>query len=470
MSVSTQPIAQKAQLHEARWSSFPGYIVLSGLQWLRRSRSLKLLQQIEREPFVPKAEVEANQFRRLSALLAHAEEHVPYYRELFKSQNLTSRDIRSLEDFAQLPILTKDIVRDRWRDLVRDDVPLESLSQHHSGGSTGVPLTFYRDRSYIDASEAGTFRNFMQAGWRPGEMIAFFWGSNERLQQMSRAEFEVRQRLRRMYQFDPFHSGEREFEEWLRKWPSIRPAIILGYASTIGRFAQYIENKGASVEPLKGVFSTAEKLYLPQRELIERVFGCRVYDCYGSSEVQNIAAECSQGRMHVNADFVVLEEDRAENASAKPFLVTSLWNYAMPFIRYRNEDCGVLLDEVCDCGNNFPLMELNIARVSDNFVLPDGRVVHGEFFTHLMYGSEGILNFQFHQTAPNQITLWIVPGNGSNQKRDAVTRAAVEQIKTLSTSPLNVEVRETDNIPLSTAGKHRFTRSDVSDKSLLGEQ
>src|SRR5689334_9782673 len=113
MSVSTQPIAPKARPHEARWSSFPGYIVLSGLQWLRRSRSLKLLQQIKREPFLPKADVDANQLRRLSALLAHAEAHVPYYRELFKSLNLTSRDIRSLEDFAQLPILTKDIVRDR---------------------------------------------------------------------------------------------------------------------------------------------------------------------------------------------------------------------------------------------------------------------------------------------------------------------------------------------------------------------
>jgi hypothetical protein len=167
---------------------------------------LKLLQQIEREPFVPKAEVQANQLRRLSELLAHAEKHVPYYREFFRSLNITSDDIRSLKDLAQLPILTKDIVRERWRDLVREDVPLEKLSRHHSGGSTGVPLTFYRERMYMDASEAGTYRNFMQCGWRPGEMIAFFWGSNERLQQMSKTEFELRQRLRRMYQFDPFQS------------------------------------------------------------------------------------------------------------------------------------------------------------------------------------------------------------------------------------------------------------------------
>ena len=258
-------------------------------------------------------------------------------------------------------------------------------------------------------------------------------------------------------------------EEWLKIWPSLGATIAHGYASTIARFAEYIEATNNSVAQLRGVFTTAEKLFPQQREVISRVFGCRVYDCYGSSEVQNIASECSHGRMHVNADFVVLEQELSADAGATPLLVTSLWNYAMPFIRYRNEDCGVLSNDSCGCGNNFPLMELNIGRVSDNFVLPDGRVVHGEFFTHLMYGSEGILNFQFHQTAPENIILWIVPGSGNDDKRNQVTRAAVEQIKALSTRPLSVEVREVDSIPLSTAGKHRFTRSDVSDTTIAGD-
>src|SRR5262249_26957197 len=161
--------------------------------------------------------------------------------------------------------------------------------------------------------------------------------------------------------------------------------------------------------------------------------------------------------MHVNADYVVLEVDRpGSQAEAGPFplLVTSLWNFAMPFIRYRNEDCGQLLAERCGCGKNFPLIQLNIARVSDNFTLPDGRVVHGEFFTHLMYGSAGIATFQFHQTARDQITLWIVP-NGDPEARARSVSSAVAQIKALTSSPMTIEVRETENIPLSAAGKHR---------------
>ena len=167
--------------------------------------------------------------------------------------------------------------------------------------------------------------------------------------------------------------------------------------------------------------------------------------------------------MHVNADFVVLEVDRSRVGpnEAAPFAVTSLWNRAMPFIRYRNEDCGYLSDRNCECENQFPLMELNISRTSDNFIFPSGRVVHGEFFTHLMYGSEGISMFQFRQTDLRTIVLSIVPGPGGEQARERSIRSAVEQVKKLDTE-VHVEVRQTSTIPLSKAGKHRFTRSDVT--------
>jgi phenylacetate-coenzyme A ligase PaaK-like adenylate-forming protein len=270
-----QPVDRAKPLDGAR-PPVVGRLLLGVTQRLRRSRSLALLQEIERAPFVSPEEVQAAQLNRLSSLLAHAEAHVPYYRELFRSLRITSRDIRSLKDFAELPVLTKEIVRERARELVREDVPLESLSKHHSGGSTGVPLTFYREAVYMDASEAGTLRNFRQSGWQPGEMVAFFWGGNERLYGMSRWQFELRQQLRRMYQFDPFHSGPAEMSRWLDRWQTLGARVAHGYASTIARFAEYIEAKGESVAPLRGVFTTAEKLYGPQREIISRVFGCHV--------------------------------------------------------------------------------------------------------------------------------------------------------------------------------------------------
>ena len=443
--------------------SLPGLLVFRAAERLRGSRSLSLLRQIQPNLRLSPEQSRAQQMEKLSRLLEHAERRVPYYRETFRALGITSRDIRSVEDLAQLPVLTKDIVRERGRELVREDVSLESLSEHHSGGSTGVPLTFWRDADYMDVSTAGSYRNLTQAGWRPGEMVAFFWGWNDALGRMSPWEFEARQWLRRMYQFDPFRSGPADMDRWARRWRTLRPAVALGYASSIARFAEHLERTGQRVAPLKGVFTTAEKLYPPQREVIERVFGGKVYDCYGSSEVQNIAAECSHGRMHVNADYVVLETQEGEAAPGEPapFLVTSLWNYAMPFIRYRNEDRGGLVDGSCECGSGFPLMDLRVARTSDSFVLPGGRVVHGEYFTHLMYGSSGIDSFQFHQVSEKEIILYVVPAPGGAGERERELRGVVAQVEALAPGDLSVTVREVDSIARSNAGKHRFTRSDV---------
>lgn len=430
---------------------------------LRGFDTLGVLKQIEKAPFQSRDEIREQQFRDLTALLAHAEARVPYYRTMFRKLGVRSQDIRSWDDFLRLPILTKDVIRAQGRDLIREDVPLEKLRPHFSGGSTGVPLKFFRSRDYMVASDAGSYRNLQQCGWRPGEMIAFFWGGNDKLYGMSGLEFEARQFVRRTYQFDPFYSGEADMAKWEKTFHRIRPRVILGYASTIARFAAFLDSRKKTVGGIRGAFTTAEKLYQPQREVIERVFQCKAFDCYGSSEVQNIAAECPQGKMHINADFVVMEEDYSVDGAPKPLLLTSLKNWSMPFIRYRNEDCGSLSPETCSCGNNFPLMRLEIARTSDNFLFPNGRVVHGEFFTHLMYGSDGITLFQFHQTAKDEIILSIVPGPGNPESRNAKIQDSIRQIQALSPGhPVRVEVREVEAIPLSNAGKHRFTRSDVN--------
>jgi phenylacetate-CoA ligase len=276
---------------------------------------------------------------------------------------------------------------------------------------------------------------------------------------MSRWEFELRQWLRRSYQFDPFQAGEEAFPAWARAWNRIRPVVALGYASTLARFADWALRTGVTVRPVRGSFTTAETLLPAQRQAIEAAFGGRVYDLYGSSEVQNIAAECPLGRMHISADYVVLETEGTPEA-ASPLLLTSLQSRAMPFIRYRNEDQGRLLPGTCTCGNHFPLMALEIARLSDNFILPGGRVVHGEFFSHLMYGTTGIDTFQFHQVAPDRIVIRIVGAPGVAE--GAEVGRIRGQVEALAPGQLQVEVEPVSAIALSAAGKHRFTRSDVA--------
>lgn len=428
---------------------------------LRGSQSLALLPTLLADMRRPPAEARRVQLERLRDLLGHAERHVPYYRETFRALGFRAADLGAVEELQRLPVLTKAIIRERLDDLVDERVDRATLFRHNSGGSTGIPLSFYRDRTALDYGDAAKYRAFWQCGWRPGDMVAYFWGFNEKLERMGGVEFEARQALRRFYQFDPFQAGEAEMARWIATWRRIRPTIAFGYASTLARFAHFVRARGQALPPLRGVFTTAEKLLPAQRADLEAVFGCKVYDMYGSSEVNAISFECAAGRMHVATDLCALEtlSGAVDGAGAEPLLVTSLTARAMPLVRYRNEDTGRVLSGTCGCGLGFPLMDLAIARQSDNFPLPNGRVVHGEYFTHLLYGTRGVETFQFHQTAPDRIVLYVTgaPGVGASAEVARIAR----ETEALAPGALSVEVREVAAIPLSSAGKHRFTRSDV---------
>ena len=441
-----------------------GRVLLGATEWWRGSRVIPIFREIAANPFRSPEVCRQDQWNRLSTLLAHAEAHVPYYRDLFRSLGISARDVRSWKDFSALPILTKDVIRDRARDLVSEGPFGERTHRLASSGSTGVPLTFLHDLRSVDATDAGNFRNLAQAGWRPGEMIAFFWGFDATLARLSRLEFEARQLLRRQYQFNPFRSSASDMDGWIRRWRTLRPRVALGFASTMARFAEHIEARGMRVPALKGVFTTAEPLFAEQRAVLSRVFGCHVFDLYGSSEVRNIAAECPHGAMHVNVDFAVVEtEDRdfGTGEEPRPLVVTSLWNYAMPFIRYMNEDGGRLADHTCTCGNNFPLMHLNIGRLTDHFVLPGGQVVHGGFFRRLLWGSSGVRSFQVHQTAVDDITFRIVPGPEWEEARPRLVADVRAKVAALTSASIQLRFEEVPSIPLSGAGKHRYARSDV---------
>jgi hypothetical protein len=80
----------------------------------------------------------------------------------------------------------------------------------------------------------------------------------------------------------------------------------------------------------------------------------------------------------------------------------------------------------------------------------------------MLYGSEGIELFQFHQSSLSKMTVWIVPTGEKASARQRVLDSVRQKLDELSSGALEVDIREVDSIPLSPAGKHRFTRSDVT--------
>src|ERR687891_532033 len=74
--------------------------------------------------------------------------------------------------------------------------------------------------------------------------------------------------------------------------------------------------------------------------------------------IKEIAWECpARQGYHLNADWLLLEAQSGDAAAGEPggrLLVTSLYNYGMPLLRYEVGDTGLVLENRCACGRGLP--------------------------------------------------------------------------------------------------------------------
>lgn len=440
-----------------------------GLALLGGTRFYRHYKTLERNQWLSFEELKSLQNAKLRALLVSAERS-PYYRTLFREIGIVPTDIRA-DTLARLPVLTKRIVQQRREDLLCEGHLTRGLISNASGGSTGEPTIFYQDKERNWRRAMDQLRHDTWAGWQLGEPVALLWGAQHDLTFYNQLAGKIQNALfYRRTPLDAFNMNEevmrRYFSILLRK----KPSIIQAYASAIGMFAEFVRREqfdGRALH-LQGIVSSAEKLLPQQRSIIEEVFGCKTFDRYGSREVGIVASECNRFEgMHINADNIIVEVVRDDGTPCEAqesgrIIVTDLHNYVFPFIRYDTGDIGKLLEHQCSCGRGLPLMAQVEGRTADFIVLRDGRNIHGEYFTHLLYGVQGIAQFQFVQHDYDHFELLLVKTGGIDVS--AIQKIQAEILAYLKDPAAQLSVRFVSAIPVLRSGKRRFTVSHVAGK------
>jgi len=177
----------------------------------------------------------------------------------------------------------------------------------------------------------------------------------------------------------------------------------------------------------------------------------------------NAAHECTaHAGLHVSMERVILEFVRdglpVPDGEEGEILVTVLDNRAEPLIRYAVGDVGRRLGgPACPCGRAYERIEITAGRSSDLFTTPAGRRVHGEYFTHLFYGLDGVAAFRIVQETRERLVLELVRGPG--WRGDEVD-VVLDGIRDLDPA-FRTEVRMVEAIPVSASGKRSFTTSRV---------
>jgi phenylacetate-CoA ligase len=431
------------------------------LLWPGGSETRRHLRELERTQWLSKNELQAFQLTRLQQLVKHAYEQVPFYRERYQSAGIHPRDIKSLEDFEALPFLTRQDVLNNLDALIAENYPRSKLYPNETGGSTGEPMRFFLEGSFWWTNAANTFRVRGWHGVREGDKIAWFWGAREDMPEWSWKK-RVRSYLMNERYLNAFSMTEQKMSDFARILTKWQPPMFKGYASTLSLFARFVkEHRLPDIRP-RYIETTSEKLSGAQRELLEEVFACRVADHYSSREMGTMAYQCEKAGFHVCADVRHLEivaDDRVvQPGQMGEIVVTSLNQFAMPFIRYKNGDMGILDPDRCPCGRGLPILEEIVGRTNDYLVSSDGQFVHSEFFAYLFRVKPEVARYQIYQPDKDHLDVRLVCNQAVG---DAWLEAIRAEVQDRFGESIHISVQLVDEIELTPAGKHRYIVSEV---------
>jgi putative adenylate-forming enzyme len=359
-----------------------------------------------------------------------------FYRKHYQEHGITAHDVDrvALED---LPPINKNVMMEHYDDFVCDPaLKREELEQFisepsnrgkkyrntykviHTSGSSGTIGLFVYGPSDWDVVKALVIRvSKTKANPFRKTKLAYIGATDGHY-----AGISVPQDAPRLlFKFLPL-SISSPLEEISQRINQYQPDSLSGYASGVYLLAQEQIGGNIRIRP-KRVGCIGDPLTPRMRITIEEAFGVNPVDMYGTSESMTMGAECDvHHRLHLFDDWFCFEVADDKLTPVNPgepgrLLLTNLYNYTQPLIRYQMNDEIILNDEPCQCGWPFPILEKIAGRQDDFlwFAKPNGKkefvhpLVLVEFFV------PGLERFQFIQTQMDKLLMKaIVYGDKEN--------------------------------------------------------
>ena len=318
--------------------------------------------------------------KRLKDMVEWARKNSPYYAKLYK-------DVPEDFELTDLPRVNKQELMKNWNDWVTDrqitlaDVEKFMEDMNNIGrkikkkymvfttsGSTGNPLVSICDsttnnvmggisasRSYARKEDLAAF---MKKGKKSIGVFAnegFYLGNSSIRSRLNKMPWKKRQMAvsSALYPIDKIVQQLNEFQ----------PAMLGGYPSNLELLIDEVKEGRLTISPVI-IMTGGEYLSDSLRKRLAETFQCYVQTSYSCTEGGTVACECRQQHFHINDDWVIVEPVDAEGKAvpdgvqSEKILLTNLYNFTQPYIRYEVTDRVIMHHEKCACGNPSPWIEL----------------------------------------------------------------------------------------------------------------
>ena len=396
------------------------------------------------------------QQKKLQELLNYAVSNSKFYSKLYEGIDITS--IKSADDLRILPIVDKELLRVNIEDVFT--IPKSEAVIQHTGGTTGKSLTIRqtRDDSFQRMAMLDNFKarvGFEHLKMRratfngkhivpPNQKKKVFWRYNASCKQMI---------------YSSFHLTDENMGYYVDSLNRFQPAALDGFFTCMCDLARFIERRGIEIKfhPI-AIFPTSETLTLEGRELLERIFKCKVYDQYASSEGAPFVTECPNQVLHMELASGVFEHIDDNDTE---ILVTSFTSHGTPLIRYRIGDRMKFSSErTCDCGMCSPIVDEIQGRKLDFLYTPEGAKVNAGNVANLLKNiPNAVIRAQFIQNKMDEITavLEVEKDVYNNEYEDVLRGEFLHKFG----KDMKVDIKIVDKIPRESSGKYRMIKNNV---------
>ena len=376
-----------------------------------------------------------------------AREHSAYYK------NIKGYDLKSY------PIMNKATLLEHYDEIkvAPAEIPGQQGEVHiqTTSGSTGTPFKIPQDTQKRQRRIAELKYFGKIVGFRTHDKLIHLRTWN-RWQQKTAKQIKSEN----IIPFDIAIMDDASLKRLCELAVSEKAVCLRGYASSLGKVAEYADGKGYQFPHLKIAIAGAEALQDDTRALYKRVMKSEIISQYANEECGIMAQERtptkdSDNCMYWNYSgyyFEVLKFDSdepAEYGELGRIVITDLHNYAFPLIRYDNGDTAVLLppDEY---SNGYPVLGKLYGRRFDITYSTTGAAISPLTYGRILKHFDTISQWQFVQEGEKEYKLKVVM-----RSDDLNLENIVEQLKEYIGKDATVSIEKVSDIPVLASGKRK---------------
>jgi phenylacetate-CoA ligase len=388
--------------------------------------------------------IREHQERALVRMMRHAASSVPFYQRL----KLPVATLASAADLERFPVISKHEIQRDPQAFLSGRFDPATLYASRTSGSSGQPTTTYFDhQAWLLGRYVLKMRRIAATSGLP------------LLRRVMIISEQAPERLRSLADAAPSGLGilfgqrylsiHTAVEEHLAVLQAYRPQILYAFPSYLLDLIASAERSGTALPRIATLYTSSEVLSAQARARIERAFGGRLFDVYGSTEFKEVAWQCAHGRYHLNFESVHLQQP--DEGSSAAVILSTLCNLAMPLLRFDIGDRALFGSNACACGRASAHLLQFSGREGDMIVLPSGRRLSPYLLTTAIEALSSILQYRIVQIAADAMRIDVIvksPGESAQWQQ----RLCAE-LDRLVAEPVRFEVCEVDTLKRDPSGK-----------------